>query len=194
MITPKEKFEYIEEIKKSKFIVRLKSVQSVDEAITFINEVKEPLARHNCWAYKVGNEYRFSDDGEPSGTAGKPIYTSIDNLFFDHVVVVTTRYFGGIKLGAGGLIRAYGGTAATALKNAKSKEIEYLAKIKIDSPFDFLNKVHLCIKKYKINKVSEFFNEYGCSFEILISRDLIEEFKKELQNLTRGHVVVKNLQ
>ena len=191
MITPTEESQYIEEIKKSKFIVRVKSINSKEEAVAFIKEVSEPEARHNCWAYKIGNEYRFSDDGEPTGTAGKPIYSAIDNLNFDQVVIVVVRYFGGIKLGAGGLIRAYGGTSASALRNTKTKEIEFFEKLQIESTFNYLNKVHLCIKKYEMKNVVENFNEDGCQFEMFITKDLVTEFQKEIEDLTRGNISVK---
>jgi hypothetical protein len=75
-------------------------------------------ATHNCWAWRIGGDYRSSDDGEPAGTAGRPILAAIDGQGFDRVMVVVTRWFGGIKLGAGGLVRAYGGAAAECLRTA----------------------------------------------------------------------------
>src|SRR3546814_18000784 len=77
-----------------------------------------PDATHNCWAWRIGDDYRSNDDGEPAGTAGRPILAAIDGQGMDRVVVVVTRWFGGIKLGAGGLVRAYGGTAAECLRRA----------------------------------------------------------------------------
>ena len=81
-------------------------------------EIGDPQATHNCWAYRIGQQYRFSDDGEPGGTAGRPILQAIEGQGFDQVVVVVTRWYGGIKLGAGGLARAYGGCAAECLRLA----------------------------------------------------------------------------
>ena len=78
----------------------------------------DPAANHNCWAWRTGQVYRFNDDGEPSGTAGKPILAAIDGQGLDRVAVVVTRWFGGVLLGSGGLIRAYGGTAALGLREA----------------------------------------------------------------------------
>ena len=72
----------------------------------------DPEATHNCWAYKIGQEYRFNDDGEPGGTAGRPILQAIEGQGMDRVAVLVVRWFGGVKLGAGGLVRAYGGCAA----------------------------------------------------------------------------------
>lgn len=94
--------------KKSRFIANVKAVKSEEEAIAFINEVKKKYwdARHNCMAYVVNDIQRFSDDGEPSGTAGKPILDVITGRELTNAVIVVTRYFGGVLLGTGGLVRA----------------------------------------------------------------------------------------
>ncbi|CAI5514311.1 unnamed protein product, partial [Closterium sp. Naga37s-1] len=83
-----------------------------------LDEVKDPSASHNCWAYKISPAYRFNDDGEPGGTAGRPILAAIEGAGVDGVMVMVTRYYGGVKLGTGGLVRAYGGAAAGALREA----------------------------------------------------------------------------
>ncbi|KAH7283778.1 hypothetical protein KP509_34G023600 [Ceratopteris richardii] len=108
------------EVKKSKFIAWAAPIVSERAALSFLSEVSDARATHNCWAYKIQNAYRFNDDGEPSGTAGKPIYSSIVASGLDGVMVVVTRYFGGIKLGTGGLVRAYGGVVLDCLKEAKT--------------------------------------------------------------------------
>ena len=99
------------EIKHSRFLAQACPINSAAEALAFFDAVSTPDATHNCWAYRYGNEYRSSDDGEPAGTAGRPILAAIDGQGYDRVAVVVTRWYGGIKLGAGGLVRAYGGTA-----------------------------------------------------------------------------------
>lgn len=114
---------FSQDIKKSRFIAHAAPVASEDEAKAFIAAVSDPSANHNCWAWRVGQAYRFSDDGEPSGTAGKPMLQAIDGQALDCVAVVVTRWFGGILLGSGGLMRAYGGTAAACLKAAVKIEI-----------------------------------------------------------------------
>ncbi|KAL6955867.1 hypothetical protein U1Q18_048274 [Sarracenia purpurea var. burkii] len=128
--TIKERATFEREIKKSKFIAIAGSISDERSAQSFLSEVRDPRATHNCWAYKVGDHYRSNDDGEPSGTAGKPIYSAIVSSGIDRVMVVVIRYFGGIKLGTGGLVRAYGGVTAECLKNAptclvKSKVTDY---------------------------------------------------------------------
>ena len=100
------------EEKKSRFIAHVYPVQSEEQAVSYINEVKKKYwdARHNCWAYSIGEKQpalRCSDDGEPSGTAGKPMLEVLTGQELHNVVAVVTRYFGGTLLGTGGLIRAY---------------------------------------------------------------------------------------
>ena len=107
-----------EEIKKSRFLAQAAPVGSPDEALAWFTAVGDASATHNCWAYRIGDAYRFNDDGEPGGTAGRPILQAIDGQGCDRVAVVVTRWYGGIKLGAGGLARAYGGAAAECLRLA----------------------------------------------------------------------------
>ncbi|MGQ2970108.1 MAG: IMPACT family protein [Allorhizobium sp.] len=115
--------EFVQDIKKSRFIGKATPIASEDEAKAFLASVSDPAANHNCWAWRIDQAYRFSDDGEPSGTAGKPLLQAIDGQDLDGVLVVVTRFFGGILLGSGGLVRAYGGTAAQMLRAAEKREI-----------------------------------------------------------------------
>ena len=108
-----------QEIKKSRFLALAGPVADEAAAKDFIAAQADPAANHNCWAWRLGQRYRFNDDGEPGGTAGKPILAAIDGQALDGVAVVVTRWFGGVLLGGGGLIRAYGGTAALCLREAK---------------------------------------------------------------------------
>src|SRR3546814_8544560 len=114
--------ELLEVISKSRFLAKAAPVQSPEEAQAFVQAVSDPTATHSCWAWKIGNQYRFSDDGEPGGTAGRPMLTAIEGQDFDRVAVVVIRWFGGIKLGTGGLARAYGGTTATCLQAGERSE------------------------------------------------------------------------
>src|SRR5690242_3615728 len=98
------------EIKKSRFLAQAAPASSAEAAMAFVDSLRDNGGGHHCWAYRIGQAYRFNDDGEPSSSAGKPILAAIDGQGFDRVVVVVTRWFGGVKLGVGGLIRAYGGT------------------------------------------------------------------------------------
>jgi len=119
--------ELLEVISKSRFLAKAAPISSVEQAQAFIQSVSDPAATHNCWAWKIGNQYRFSDDGEPGGTAGRPMLTAIEGQDFDRVAVVVIRWYGGIKLGTGGLARAYGGATAKCLQ--AGERIELVARI-----------------------------------------------------------------
>lgn len=132
-----EASEYVLEIKRSKFICVIKHVKSEEEAKDFIVRRKKlhSLAKHNCYAYRVidggAERVRYSDDGEPQGTAGMPILSVLKNKGFMNVVAVVTRYFGGIKLGGGGLVRAYSDACAGAAANAVVTECVNCAEYEI---------------------------------------------------------------
>lgn len=115
--------EYREEIRKSRFLALAAPVNSAAEAQAFIDSHSDLAASHNCWAWKAGNQYRFNDDGEPGGTAGRPILAAIEGQDCDQVVVLVIRWYGGIQLGTGGLARAYGGSAAKCLQAGERREL-----------------------------------------------------------------------
>ncbi|WP_429931362.1 IMPACT family protein [Agrobacterium vitis] len=114
---------YEQEIKKSRFRATAFPISHENDIRPLLDRQSDATANHNCWAWRLGQTYRFNDDGEPSGTAGKPILQAIDGQTLDGVLVIVTRWFGGILLGSGGLIRAYGGTAAQCLRQAEKVEI-----------------------------------------------------------------------
>src|SRR3954465_3571512 len=120
-----------QEIRKSRFVANAANVASEDAALEYLQGVADSTATHNCWAWRLGTRYRFSDDGEPAGTAGKPILLAIDGQQLDRVMVVVTRWFGGIKLGAGGLMRAYGGAAAECLRTAPRLPLVAMARLQL---------------------------------------------------------------
>jgi uncharacterized YigZ family protein len=111
--------QYVEEIRKSRFLTLAAPVASAQAALAFFASVSDFTATHNCWAYRVGQTYRFNDDGEPGGTAGRPMLQAIDGQQCDRVAVLCIRWYGGINLGTGGLARAYGGGAAQCLRLAE---------------------------------------------------------------------------
>ena len=114
-----ETYTYESVIEKSRFIANIRHVDTVAEADKFIAEMRKKYydATHNCYAYVLDDNVKFSDDGEPGGTAGLPMYNRLQAMHMSHVCVVVTRYFGGIKLGAGGLVRAYTGTMTDAFRD-----------------------------------------------------------------------------
>ena len=117
------------EVKHSRFIVHAAPVSTPEEALAWFTQVGDPAATHNCWAYRIGGQYRFNDDGEPAGTAGRPILAAIDGQGLDQVAAVVTRWYGGIKLGAGGLVRAYGGSVAECLRLAPRRALVHWCEL-----------------------------------------------------------------
>ncbi|MHA6485416.1 YigZ family protein [Paenibacillus sp. strain BS8-2] len=133
-------------IKKSRFIGYAKPVQSEEEAVAYIDEIKRlhRQATHNCSAYVVGERdqhQKASDDGEPSGTAGKPILEVIKNKGLKNVVVVVTRYYGGIMLGAGGLVRAYTDGAVAGIEAAEEIELVLHREVFVDVDYTWYGKI-----------------------------------------------------
>lgn len=118
MFTLPQTARFEQTVRKSRFLAIAIPVENEDEARRQIAAYSTADANHNCWAWRLGQSYRFSDDGEPGGTAGKPILAAIDGQQVDKIAVVVTRWFGGVLLGTGGLVRAYGGTAAACLRAA----------------------------------------------------------------------------
>ncbi|BFT29345.1 IMPACT family protein [Alteromonas sp. D210916BOD_24] len=139
---PASQVEIFHEIKKSKFIACAAYAHSRESAMTLLEEVKRqyPDARHHCWAYLFGNpaspfSAAMSDDGEPSGTAGKPILNVLQHKNIGDIMVIVTRYFGGVKLGAGGLVRAYSASAQQAIDSLEVREEVKLIALYLETDF-----------------------------------------------------------
>jgi uncharacterized YigZ family protein len=177
-----------EEIKKSRFIAVCAPAESPEEAMAFLESVREVKATHNCWAYRIGDQYRFSDDGEPGGTAGRPILAAIEGQGLDHVMVVVIRYYGGIKLGAGGLVRAYGNTAAECLRTAPRKEVRPTVTVTVPTPFDLIGTLYPLIERLGIERLGEEYRTDGVALRLRMDATLLESFLTELRNTTRGRV------
>lgn len=148
--------EYV--VERSRFIAVAKGVTSVDEATAFVAERSKKFydATHNCFAYSVGGAKKYSDDGEPSGTAGKPILNVIEQKNFENVVIVVTRYFGGVKLGAGGLVRAYSNAAAAVADIAQTAEIVRATEVDLVLPFTLYKQADRLLDRYALDKKTTF--------------------------------------
>ncbi|MCP4678843.1 MAG: YigZ family protein [Deltaproteobacteria bacterium] len=179
---------YSEEIKKSRFIASAFPVESAEEAMAKMEAVRAADATHNCWAYKVQDQYRFNDDGEPGGTAGRPILAAIEAQGVDNVLVVVTRYFGGTKLGTGGLVRAYGGTAAKCLNGAPKTEIKQMISVVVDAPFEAIGSVYPVLEQFGAAKLNEAYTQTGVSLTLELDDGSRVAFEKALRNATRGRV------
>lgn len=183
---------FSQDIKKSRFVAHATPVASEDEARSFIAAVSDPSANHNCWAWRVGQAYRFSDDGEPSGTAGKPMLQAIDGQALDRVAVVVTRWFGGILLGSGGLMRAYGGTAAACLKAAAKSEIIQRIEGEIVAGFS-----DLAMLKARLGAlpdlivISEEFTATGAVLTVALPEATAAQANRLVTDLTSGRAFVR---
>ena len=176
------------EVKHSRFLAHAAPVADADEAAAFIASVSVPDATHNCWARRIGDGYRSSDDGEPAGTAGRPILAAIDGQGLDGVAVVVTRWYGGIKLGAGGLVRAYGGAAAECLRTAERREVLDLAEIDVECPFADIAAVHAALPMYDAEKLSEEFGAHGVRFRLRLPVAHVPALATRLRDATRDRV------
>lgn len=150
-ISNNSKYELI--IKNSKFITLLYKINNEDIVKKILNNVKEiyPDATHYCYAYIIDNQKKSSDDGEPSKTAGLPILKVLENNQLNHILAIVVRYFGGIKLGANGLIRAYSKCTSNALKENTIKELIQGYNINITFSYQDIKKIDYLLKDIKIN-------------------------------------------
>jgi uncharacterized YigZ family protein len=175
-------------IKRSRFLAHARRVDSLGDTLDFFESVADHSASHNCWAWKLDHQYRFNDDGEPSGTAGKPIFTAIDGKKVDHVMVVVTRWFGGIKLGVGGLVRAYGGISGKCIDQAGLTEVVESREYRIDANFSWTGQVHAALEHCGAEKINESFNATGLSITISLDIEKARKLKAILRDSTRGEV------
>lgn len=179
------------EIKHSRFIAHAAPIADAAAALTFLQQVAVADATHNCWAYRYGNEYRSSDDGEPAGTAGRPILAAIDGQGFDRVMVVVIRWYGGIKLGAGGLVRAYGGTAAECLRTAPRLPLIALADLDIHAAFEDLGALHAALAGHGAEKRAETFTAAGVELQVRLPADQVDPLKSRLRDATRDRIRIE---
>ncbi|GAB3096537.1 IMPACT family protein [Lysobacter terrae] len=176
------------EVKHSRFIVHAAPVATPEAALAFLAEIGDPAATHNCWAYRIGAQYRFSDDGEPAGTAGRPILAAIDGQGYDQVVAVVTRWYGGIKLGAGGLVRAYGGAAAECLRVAPRRALIAYGELILNYPFDATGAVHAALAQFAAEKLAENFLADGATLTLRVPANRVDALKIQLRDATRDRV------
>ncbi len=173
--------------KKSKFIATIFPINSKEEAENRISEIKKKYydAKHNCYAYVVGNVEKCSDDGEPSGTAGAPLLDLLKNKELTNVVVIVTRYFGGILLGTGGLVRAYTETAKKAIESTSIVIKEYGIRYSVEINYNSLKDLqHLC-KMLEINIVKI---DYKINVNVTMESNLDKK-----QSLLQSNIKILNV-
>jgi uncharacterized YigZ family protein len=178
-------------IKKSRFVATAGPIASEQTAKEFIAAHSDGDANHNCWAWRVGQSYRCSDDGEPGGTAGKPILQAIDRLSLDNVAVVVSRWFGGVLLGSGGLVRAYSRTAAAYLRAGKLVEIVAVREATITVTFSDLVLVKARLASIAGVRIrQERFTEAGATLMVDLPDANAPQITRMIADITSGRASV----
>jgi uncharacterized YigZ family protein len=195
-LIPAQPVLFEEEIKKSVFITHLAHTPSVEQAKAFVERVKaeHATARHNCWGFAAGRpedsmQWGFSDDGEPSGTAGKPILAQLSGSGVGEIAAVVTRYSGGIKLGTGGLVKAYGGGVQQALKLLQTIEKKITAELVLTLDYGFMPILQSLMSEFGVVQVAaDYADKVQLTLEI--ERLQIPAFTQAVVNKSGAKVLV----
>lgn len=174
-----------EDIKKSRFQAIATVVENEQQVKDFLEQYKDTSTTHQCWAWKIGHHVRFNDDGEPSGTAGRPILATIEGNELTNVIVLVNRWYGGIKLGTGGLVRAYGGCAGQCLLLAEKIELIEKKEIRFACLFN-----EWAIMQYELMQqqieYQEAYTDTGVTVQARLQVHQLEPLRLKLQDVTRG--------
>lgn len=190
MKTIKKAVEASINVKKSNFIARIYPAKNKQEAKEIINEIstKYADATHNCTAHIVSDSRGYDDDGEPSGTAGKPMINVLEKNDLSNIVAIVTRYFGGVKLGAGGLVRAYSHAVLTALEEAEIVNMEAFNIYEALFDYQDIKDIEAAFRKYNINIIKK---DYAQQVSYIIAsnnKDIINTISEKYQN----NLIIKN--
>lgn len=190
---PGNSCEHQTKIKASRFLAFIHPIKNEDEVQMILSDIKkrEYTANHHCFAWRlgVGDEevWRVSDDGEPAGTAGKPIYQVLMGADITNVLAVVVRYFGGTKLGKGGLMRAYSGVVQEALPQVKKRGFVPRVSLECHCDFEHANLVYRLIEQYEAQLVNQDYSE-GVTITLRIKKELADTFSWDLHELSNGLV------
>ena len=191
MIERNKKNEIV--INKSRFINYLFIIESLDDVENYLSQIKEEYkdATHYCYAYILDNTKRFSDDNEPSGTAGVPMLNVLENNNLNHILAITIRYFGGIKLGAGGLVRAYTKSVTENLKDLNIYEYVDGFSFDVKIPYELKEIMETKLKEYTTSKI---YNDF-INYSLCTKKDKFEELEKifskyniKIENLSKTKI------
>ena len=149
-----------------------------------------PDANHHCWAWRDGDRFRYSDDGEPSGSAGQPILRQLDGAGVDRTAIVVTRIFGGTKLGVGGLVRAYGGATAACLDRAEIRTVKITRKLGVEFPYEFSNPVQHYLELNELEPVEADYGE-KIRFELEVPVASYDVVAERLTSITAGRLTLR---
>jgi uncharacterized YigZ family protein len=193
-VADKSEFKFKE--KGSLFIGQVFPVGTIEEAETILSDVRKKFydASHNCYAYKlIGDKsVKYSDDGEPTGTAGIRILNAINHFELFDVLIISTRYFGGIKLGVGPLGKAYYNSAVGAVENARIIDKEKYTKVSIVFEYNFISDVHHYINQYKVKEINNLFDTTP-AIECLIKDEFVKKLTDDLTFASNGKIDIKIL-
>ena len=186
------------EEKKSRFIANVAPVQTEEEALGYIEAMRKQYwdARHNCYAYVIGEKaqlVRFSDDGEPSGTAGKPIFEVLLGAEVRNVVVVVTRYFGGTLLGTGGLVRAYTQATQAGINASDVRTMKYGTLLEITTDYNGIGKIQYIMGLRNIIIEDAMYTDV-VSFKVKIPYEEEEAVRKEVTEATAGRAKIEKIE
>lgn len=186
-------------IRRSRFIVSLAHTPDPDTAKAFIDRIRRefPDATHNCWAYAAGapgqtSQVGYSDDGEPHGTAGRPMLTMLLHGGVGELSAVVTRYFGGIKLGTGGLVRAYQGMVKLGLETLPTREHMIASRLEVILDYPHITLFRRMLQDYRASVIEEDFG-VDATYRLLLPSQNIEALEKALMELTEGAVLISRL-
>ena len=176
--------------KKSRFIATVRPIESEEEAVAFINEMKKKYwdARHNCSAFVIGDRQeisRCSDDGEPAQTAGRPMLEVLLGSEIRNICAVVTRYFGGTLLGTGGLVRAYTQAVQEALKNCPTAMMQFCKRMRIDTDYNNIGKILYFLGQEGLNQESSDYTD-KIQLTVLVPGEKCDYFCKQITELTSG--------
>ena len=194
--TVKDQTENLIVIERSKFICNIKGVENEEDAKAFIESIrkKHSLANHNCYAYIADDKgliQKFSDDGEPQGTAGLPMLEVLKNKKMYKTVAVVTRYFGGIKLGTGGLTRAYGGSVSECLAKAKILDMQESTFLHINLEYEWYSKLLKLLTNPEVSIISTNF-ENTVLIDFAVKADKAQDLIDKITDVFNGKLFVEN--
>ena len=190
MITLKDSASFEETIKRSRFIAHAARVTTQGESLDFYESVADPEATHNCWAWRINFQVRSNDDGEPGGTAVRPMLNVIERRHLENTMVVVTRYFGGIKLGVGGLVRAYSGATAKCLDRAGDIELFPMAEYVIKAGFEWASSVHGLLEQFSAEKLEDDYDDKGLILKVRCREVDFGKLATGLRDASRGQAQI----
>ena len=187
MYTIDKKYIYELEIKKSKFISLLIKIEDTNKVNETLEKIKEEYkdATHYCYAYIINDKKKSSDDNEPGGTAGMPILQALEKNNLNYVICIVIRYFGGIKLGAGGLIRAYSKACSEVIRKANKIELIPGIEIKFNTTYDEQKRIDYLLKNYQFTKE---YNNNITYHALIPENDLINLNIKEIEIINKKQI------